>query len=477
MTNKRNWIATLSILAGLSVLGATATAVAIPSDDATILIDRALNSPTLTVRYNGVQASMIELKINGTSIGTRAVEAATKRGETTFTLDPSLLADGENEIEVRLFDKAGRVVGTQKSTITADDGSKGPVFMVSPKVGASILGPVEIKVGFGKELRNTYVSFFVNGQFKSMTNTAPYSFIWDTTREAHGWHEVEAWVVDDTSATYKTRKVRVFVDNVGGRTNRIVTPKVEPKPVAAPAASPANAAPANPKPVKTTPAPAATPSAATPAVAPTVAPGVSANNDVIASVGAPASLKPIEAAKSVSMGSRSIAPKIVRATVAPTTVVKATPSTVEIKVSSPKVTPSVAPKAAPIMIERGTRLPITGTFGISLNSAPVYFDVQPRVQDGIPLTPFRALFEQAGGKVDWENLGKAITATGMGKEVFIKVGDKMARVNKIDVSLEIAPFIERGRTIVPLSFIREGLDVDVQYDAATGHVLITSKKG
>lgn len=467
MTIDRKWI-TLAALAGFCVLAASAPAIAIPSDDATIVIDRALNSPTLTIRFAGVQAALVELRINGTSYGTRSVDATAKRGETTFTLDPSLLADGDNDVEVRLFDKAGRVVGTQKSVISADDGAKGPVFMVSPKVGASVLGAVEIKVGFGRELRNTYVSFFVNGQFKSMTNTAPYTFVWDTTREANGWHEVEAWVVDETSNTFKTRKVRVFVDNPGGRTNRVTRPV---EPVAA--ASPAAGTPAAPKPVKANPSPSPVAAGGASPVAPAVAAGVPAANDVNAQATGGASLKPVSVESSVAMGSRSIAPNITRPNVAPAVVAKAAPATMEIKVS-PKVTPAV--KAAPVSIARGTRLPVAGPFSISLNAQPVVFDIQPRVQDGIPLTPFRALFEQAGGKVDWENLSKALTATGMGKEVFIRIGDRVAKVNKIDVDLEIAPFIERGRTIVPLSFIREGLDVDVQYDPSTGHVFITSKK-
>jgi hypothetical protein len=36
--------------------------------------------------------------------------------------------------------------------------------------------------------------------------------------------------------------------------------------------------------------------------------------------------------------------------------------------------------------------------------------------------------------------------------------------------------LERGRTIVPLSFIRDSLNVEVEYDPSTGHVLITTKK-
>lgn len=466
---KRNWFATLGVLAAISVMGATAQAVALPGDDATILIERAINSPTLTVRYAGVAATMVELKINGTSFGSRPVESKNKKGETAFTLDLNLLADGENEIEVRLFDQEGRLVGSQKSTITTDDSAKGPVYLVNPKVGATVMGPVEIKVGFGRELRNSYVSFFVNGQFKSMTNTPPYAFVWDTSREANGWHEIEAWVVDESTNTFKTRKVRVFVDNPGGRTNRTAEPVT--------AGATPNPAAGNPKAAKNPAVPVAAanpaPTAATPAT-PKV-PGVAASNDVNPALGARANAKPVEVGGPIEMGHRSMTPSITKAGAAKPVVAKADPpATMVIKVSNPKVVPTT--NAAPVSIERGTRLPSIGTFSILLNSSPVTFDVQPRVQDGVPLTPFRALFEQAGGKVDWENLAKALTATGMGKEVSIKIGDKVARVNKIEVSLEIAPFLERGRTIVPLSFIREGLDVDVQYDPATGHVLITSKK-
>lgn len=466
---KRNWFATLAVLAGLSVLGAQASAFAVPGQDATILIDRALNSPTLTVRFSGVDATMAELKVNGTSVASRAVESKNKRGETTFTLDVSMLGDGQNDIEVRLFDKDGRVVGTQKSVVTTEDGNKSPVYLVNPKIGSELRGPVEIKVGFGKDMKNTYVSFFVNGQFKSMTNTAPYSFVWDTSRETNGWHEIEAWVVDDSSNTYKTRKARVMVNNPGGKTERTL-PKAEPvttPPTVAPSVAPAKST----KPATAAPAPVAGSTTVTPGVT-----GAQAVNNVDASIGTRANLKPIGVTTATAMGPRTSTPSIAKPAIVKTTVAKASPSTgIELTVRNTAVAPTRT-ATPPIVIGRGTRLPITGNFGISLNSAPVIFDVQPRVQDGIPLTPFRALFEQAGGKVDWENLSKALTATGMGKEVYVKIGDKMARINKIDVSLEIAPFIERGRTIVPLSFIREGLDVDVQYDPATGHVLITSKK-
>lgn len=471
MGTKKNLIASLGVLAGLTVLSATSAALALPVDEAKILIDRALNSPTLTIRFSGVSASMVELKVNGTSFGTRAVDAKNKRGETNFTLDPSLLSEGDNEIEVRLFDKEGRLLGSEKSIVSTDVSDRGPVYLVQPKVGATVMGPMEIKVGFGREMRNSYVSFFINGQFRSMTNVAPFAFIWDTSREANGWHEVEAWVVDDSSNTFKTRKVKVFVNNPGGRTPRNPEPKPEPKT----AVVEPKPAVANPNPTKVNTGTSAAVTTAI-AVAP-VAAATQAVNDVKPITAPRATLKTMDGGQAVSMGTRNITPSIAKATPQPTSTIK---SVIDVKVSNPKatgITSAATMSTGRVSIAKGQRLPNIGTFTIVLNSAPVAFDVQPRVQDGIALTPFRALFEQAGGTVDWENLSKALSANGMGKDVMIKIGDRTALVNKISVSMELAPFIERGRTIVPLSFIRESLDVEVDYDPATGHVLITKKKG
>src|SRR4051812_8256490 len=73
----------LTALAGLAAIAASASALSI---DPQISIDRALNSPTLAVRYTGVSATLVELRINGESIGTREVSSGRSLGETSFTI-------------------------------------------------------------------------------------------------------------------------------------------------------------------------------------------------------------------------------------------------------------------------------------------------------------------------------------------------------------------------------------------------------
>jgi hypothetical protein len=56
------------------------------------------------------------------------------------------------------------------------------------------------------------------------------------------------------------------------------------------------------------------------------------------------------------------------------------------------------------------------------------------------------------------------------------IGDLNATVNELSVKMEAVPYLDRGRTIVPLSFLRDALKVNVDYDKKTNHVLITPIK-
>lgn len=562
----------MALSVGLVALSAVSLAVI---DDTKIQISRALNSPTLAVKYSGAKVALIELKLNGESFGSRTVSDGKNSGETTFSIDILALKDGDNEVEIRLFDKAGRLVGSEKTVIETDNRTKGIVFLTTPRMGDTVAGPVEINVGFGKDLKNTYVSFFVDNQFKSMTNFPPYTYVWDTARETNGWHELEAWIIDDTSSTLKTRKIRVFVNNPGGRTARRNTVITAPKPVAkrtvlkaatkplelAPASNPVTepntegSSPIKPltiagsapvkveaKPIapvlsgiasqnrvavkvegpsaglKPAPIPAsvavgprlltptgrravvatpqapsqpitsakaavkpiATTQAAKPAIAPIAVPLVeAASKPVVKTEPAKATIKPIApivasvpVALALAPATEPKLPKVARPAAVATKPVAAAPA----KVAKPSV--KVAASSAPsyMRIDRGTRLSGLSNFAILLDGEAVNFDVAPRLEEGIPVSPFRHLIEKAGGKVDWASGDKAVEAFADGKDIYLKIGDKVARIGKIPVELELAPFLERGRTIVPLSFLRDALKVEIEFDKATGHVLITSKK-
>lgn len=436
--------------------------------DATIIIDRALNSPTLTVRYTGASAALAELRLNGVSMGTRSLNVNEASGETNFTLDLSALAIGDNTVEVRLFDKSGKLVGTERTTISADNGAQAPVFVSAPKMGATVQGPVEIKVGFGKSMRNSYVSFFIDNQFKSMTNLPPYSYLWDTSRDANGWHDLEAWIVDDNSNTLKTKKIRVFVNNPQGRTTRTPETPVKVLDPVKPSENPVKAGTttaATPKTAVTEPAkPVLDVVPAKPPVA-----ELTSENAVKVLPGAAAGTKAVAPDASIATGVRNLTPTGLRNAEAPVVKVGT-----RLPVASPTTSVVRSGTTGMIRIAKGERVPNIGTYSIMLDSKYIEFDVQPRVENGIPLTPIRHLLEAADGTVTWENLAKTMTAEAEGRTIVVRIGESVARINNLPVEMEIAAFLERGRTIVPLSFLRDTLDVNIEFDAQTGHVLITS---
>jgi len=458
---KRTGIKRMCLLAGAVVLGSVANAFFY---DATITIDRAINSPTLTVRYSGANATMVELRINGVSMGTRSVSGLKAAGETNFKIDFSMLTEGDNRVEVRLFNKAGKLVGTEKTIISTDSDSKGPVFLSVPKVGTTVQGPVAIKLGFGKDMKNVYVSFFIDNQFKSMLNTPPFDYLWDSSKESNGWHELEAWVLDSSSTTFKTPKVKVFVNNPSGQTQRedpTTDTTIEISTIGNKTGKTVGLGnEAGPRSNGKTGGTVATSSNGN-NIAPKAS--ITSKNPMKVSIGNPSGIKNTVIPSLITMGPKHLTPTGTRVaystSTAGTTAVKAVVSATRM-----------------VQITRGQRLPNLPTYSILLNSKFVEFDVNPRVENGVPLTPFRHLLQQAGGEVNWEHASKIIDAKAEGRTIWIKIGDKLAKVNNLPVDLELAPFIENGRTIVPLSFIQQSLNVNVEYDPETGHVLITAKK-
>lgn len=472
----RTWTRLIA-LAGILTLGGAASASLL---DATVLIERAANNRTLTVRYNGASAALVELRINGQSSATRLVDDKASRGETSFAIDTAALEDGDNTIEIRLYNADGKVIGSEKSTFLVDRKGTGPAFLEKPRAGATVQGPVEIKLGLRQEMRNIYVSFFINDEFKMMRNFPPFAYLWDTERERNGWHEVQAWVIDETNNTYKTEKLRLFVNNPTGRTNRTGGERatltagspvgtVQPsglKGAPAPTGSPAPAGSQSIAPVAGTAKPVAT-------AAPQ--PRLSANQ-VRPSTVQPAGTKGAAPAPGHALGAQNINPG------------RSLPEPV--KVIADGVGQFVATSAGgggqiistagaagmgPMAIGFGSRLPHTGAFQIMLEGRYVNFDVSPRVHDGIPITPFRHLFQEAGGIVFWNHSAKEVTAAGRGQNVWFRVGSDIAQINGRGARFELSPFIESGRVLVPLSFMVDALKVNVQYDPNTGHVLVSSQ--
>jgi hypothetical protein len=108
--------------------------------------------------------------------------------------------------------------------------------------------------------------------------------------------------------------------------------------------------------------------------------------------------------------------------------------------------------------------------------ATVTMDRPLIAQNKVLFGPLRQIFEQGGGTLTWQPRTGTVRAKSATKDIVLTLGDTQAQVNAKQVTLDGKPYLLMGRTMVPVSFFAAALDANVQFDAATGHLLVTSRK-
>ena len=94
-----------------------------------------------------------------------------------------------------------------------------------------------------------------------------------------------------------------------------------------------------------------------------------------------------------------------------------------------------------------------------INGTPVNLDVPPRIMSGRTMVPFRFVGEAMGAEVGWEASEQKITLTLYGKQIVLRIGSTTAMVNGNPVVLDAPPTIIGGRTLVPIRFVSESLEI------------------
>jgi hypothetical protein len=99
-----------------------------------------------------------------------------------------------------------------------------------------------------------------------------------------------------------------------------------------------------------------------------------------------------------------------------------------------------------------------------------------RTFGGRTFVPFRALFEALGSEVEYDLVHKKVTATKGNNQIELTVGELIARKNGAEITMEAAPQLVKGTTYVPLRFVAESLDAEVDFDGAAGVITIKTKE-
>ena len=136
-----------------------------------------------------------------------------------------------------------------------------------------------------------------------------------------------------------------------------------------------------------------------------------------------------------------------------------------------------------ILIIAVLAFPIPAAYGadeatVLVNGKQVVSDAPAVNVSGNIMLPFRAIFNSLGvndSEIKWNQSSRSIEVSSGKTYLFLMIGNTGALVNEKLITLNAAPYIENGRTYVPIRFVSEALGADVKWNGTTKTVTITKK--
>lgn len=99
----------------------------------------------------------------------------------------------------------------------------------------------------------------------------------------------------------------------------------------------------------------------------------------------------------------------------------------------------------------------------------------PLIENGRTVVPIRAVAENLGGSVEWNNDTQTIEIYRGKNRVLFTVNSEIAYLNDEEYILDSPPIIINERTFVPIRFVSEGLGFDVEWNENLQQITIRTK--
>lgn len=125
---------------------------------------------------------------------------------------------------------------------------------------------------------------------------------------------------------------------------------------------------------------------------------------------------------------------------------------------------------------------VPDTISVVLNGDKIDFTdengnkVDPQLVNDRTMVPVRKIFEVLGATIEWDGATETVTAKTEEKVMKLQINNNVATVTTGDVveeiTLDAAPVVIDGRTLVPVRFISETLGLKVGWDQMTQTVII-----
>lgn len=111
----------------------------------------------------------------------------------------------------------------------------------------------------------------------------------------------------------------------------------------------------------------------------------------------------------------------------------------------------------------------------SVNGESVKLDVAPFLKDGRTLVPLRFVTEALGANLEWNGKEESITLRRGTDKMKLVLNSSEALVNGKTVFLDVPAINHKGRTMVPIRFVIENFDLEIEFDDKTRTITIFSK--
>lgn len=132
-------------------------------------------------------------------------------------------------------------------------------------------------------------------------------------------------------------------------------------------------------------------------------------------------------------------------------------------------------KVLPSVVLLTTAVMASAQIRVYVDDRRVWFqDADPHMMQSRVFVPLRGVFEQMGAEVMWNGSTDTVTARKGNTDVQVVIGNRTAYIDGVARTMDVAPHMMNGRTMVPLRFISESLGADVRWDSALDAVYIDS---
>ncbi len=117
-----------------------------------------------------------------------------------------------------------------------------------------------------------------------------------------------------------------------------------------------------------------------------------------------------------------------------------------------------------------------GVNSIYLKNRDIKFDTPPVIKENRILIPVRAISEAMGAAVEWDGETKTVTIVKDNTTIVFKLTEGKVFVNDVETEIDVPGSIMNNRTMVPLRFIAEQLDIVVEWDSDTGTAILSEEE-